>query len=262
MVVALAHQVRKSGSVTNFDAPASMAEITLATAHLLEDAAFLDDDGMRAPSTLPGWSRGHVLTHIARNADGLRNILTTASSGVVTPMYASNEARNADVEAGAGRPAAEILADLEKSSELFTAAYEAVGAEQWETPAYRTPDSDPLPARVLFGKRLGEVVVHHVDLDVDYTPAHWPETFTDTALAECPTRFGGREDFPPLRLHVEESDEWLGIRADGDDAAVVAFHGPQRALLAWIMGRASGDGLTVELAGGGRGPLPELPSWG
>src|SRR5256885_15091039 len=60
------------------------------------------------PSLLPGWTRGHVLTHVARNGDGLGNLLRWARTGTETPMYASREARRADIEAGAGRSAAEI----------------------------------------------------------------------------------------------------------------------------------------------------------
>ena len=33
--------------------------------------AGLADDDVRAPSLLPGWSVGHVLNHIARNADSV-----------------------------------------------------------------------------------------------------------------------------------------------------------------------------------------------
>lgn len=36
---------------------------------LLLRVAGLDDGAMRAPSRLPGWTVGHVLTHLARNAD-------------------------------------------------------------------------------------------------------------------------------------------------------------------------------------------------
>jgi maleylpyruvate isomerase len=34
-----------------------------------------------APSALPGWSRAHVLTHVARNADAMINLLTWARTG-------------------------------------------------------------------------------------------------------------------------------------------------------------------------------------
>ena len=46
-----------------------IAEVDRATARLLATARTLDDDAVRAPSPLPGWTRGHVLTHVARNAD-------------------------------------------------------------------------------------------------------------------------------------------------------------------------------------------------
>ena len=48
---------------------------------------------MAGPSLLPGWSRGHVLTHLARNADGAVNLLTWARTGVETPQYVSQEQR-------------------------------------------------------------------------------------------------------------------------------------------------------------------------
>ena len=68
------------------------AEIAAATARLLDSAHTLSDAEVRAPSGLPGWSRGHVLTHIARNADSLINLLTWAASGVVQlpPIFARN----------------------------------------------------------------------------------------------------------------------------------------------------------------------------
>ena len=41
------------------------------------------------PSLLPGWTRAHVLAHVAGNADALVNLLTWARTGEETPMYAS-----------------------------------------------------------------------------------------------------------------------------------------------------------------------------
>ena len=86
----------------------SMARIGEATDRLLASAAALTDASAGEPSLLPGWTRGHVLTHVARNGDGLGNLLRWARTGTETPMYASREARRADIEAGAGRSAAEI----------------------------------------------------------------------------------------------------------------------------------------------------------
>ena len=74
------------------------------TDRLLATADGLTDDEAAAPSRLPGWSRGHVLTHLARNADGFLNLLAWAASGDETPMYPSEEARDRGVEEGAGGP--------------------------------------------------------------------------------------------------------------------------------------------------------------
>jgi maleylpyruvate isomerase len=51
-----------------------LGRIQEATGRLLATAAALTDAQAREPSLLPGWTRGHVLTHIARNADGMVNL--------------------------------------------------------------------------------------------------------------------------------------------------------------------------------------------
>lgn len=83
-----------------------LAEITTATRTLLATAAKLDDDDVRAFSLLPGWTRGHVLTHVARNADGGTRLLTWARTGVESYEYPSLEARATEIEDGARHPAA------------------------------------------------------------------------------------------------------------------------------------------------------------
>jgi maleylpyruvate isomerase len=248
--------------VTDFDAAAVLDEINAATEHLLGSVAHLTDDDMTTPSLCAGWTRGHVLTHLARNADGLCNMLNTASTGEVTPMYESSEKRDADIEAGAGRSADEIRADVLDSANRFTVAFEAVRPDQWDTHVYRTPGAEPVDAVTIGDRRLGEVQIHHVDLGLDFTPAHWSDSFTDAQFTSTLARFTGRDDFPPLRLGVEEEDAWFAINAEPDAEDVIAVHGPKRALLAWLMGRASGDGLVATVPAGGRGPLPELPDWG
>lgn len=247
----------------SFDAPALLAQISEATGHLLTSAAELTDEELRGPSLCEGWTRGHVLAHLARNADGHANMLNTAASGKVTPMYESDEKRNADIEAGSSLSGAELLADLRESAGRYAEAYAAAdAAKAWGAPVYRTPGADPMAAFQTVGKRLAEILIHHVDLDADFTPAHWSDSFTDTTFADALARFADREDFPPLRLDVEEEDVVYGLRSEPGDPQVPTVRGPKRALLAWLMGRASGDGLVAVPPGGGREPLPKLPAWG
>jgi len=144
--------------------PLGLAEdVREATARLLVTAHELDDASVAAPSLLPGWTRAHVLTHIARNADGAVNLLSWARTGVETPQYASWEARVADIEAGAPRPAAELLEDLDAACERFTAAVDGMPAEAWSERVRWTSGAEAPAARVVWS-RLREVEIHHVDL--------------------------------------------------------------------------------------------------
>ncbi|MFD0885995.1 maleylpyruvate isomerase N-terminal domain-containing protein, partial [Streptosporangium algeriense] len=92
------------------------AELAASNDRLLATAAKLSDADVAGGSRLPGWSRGHVLTHLARNADSLVNLLAWARTGVETPQYPDPRRRDLDIEGGAGRPAREQLADLEGST--------------------------------------------------------------------------------------------------------------------------------------------------
>jgi maleylpyruvate isomerase len=87
---------------------------------LLENAAArLSPQQVRSPSLLPGWSRGHVLTHLSCNADALTNLLTWARTGVESRMYATPAEREEGIQAGAGRALPEQLADLAASGSPF-----------------------------------------------------------------------------------------------------------------------------------------------
>jgi len=95
------------------DIAASIAAVDDATTRLSAVVDTVRDggpDAFTAPSLLPEWSIGHIVTHLARNADGFRNLLIWARTGAETPMYPSEESRDRDIEAGARRSAAELAA--------------------------------------------------------------------------------------------------------------------------------------------------------
>ena len=74
-----------------------LAAVDYATTRLYEIVEQMDDVAVRRPSLLSGWTRGHVLTHLARNADALVNLLTWAKTGVEHQTYTSGSDRNADI---------------------------------------------------------------------------------------------------------------------------------------------------------------------
>jgi len=228
--------------------------ITAATSRLRESAAGLDDQQAREPSLLPGWSRGHLLTHIARNADSLRNLLIWARTGVETPQYRDVAERAEGIEAGAGRPATDLLADLDASAAALDAEAASLPPAAWSAEV-RGIRRAAHPAWYALWRRLTEVEIHHVDLGVGYGPADWPAEFAVYCLQRAAGDFAGR-DSPAVLLSC--SDVALDVRIGQAGAAPGAtISGPVRPMLAWLLGRGDGSQLTADPAG----RLPQVPPW-
>ncbi|MHB1536709.1 MAG: maleylpyruvate isomerase N-terminal domain-containing protein, partial [Acidimicrobiales bacterium] len=64
-----------------------------AQARLLAALRNLDDGQARLPSRLPGWSVGHVITHLARNADAHARRLAGALQGEDVAKYPGGSAQ-------------------------------------------------------------------------------------------------------------------------------------------------------------------------
>jgi maleylpyruvate isomerase len=214
-----------------------------------------DGQAQGHPSRLPGWSRAHVLVHLARNADGLRNLLLSARTGTPLRMYASPRTRIADIDAGVTRPAEVIVADALESSARFLVEARAMPPQAWETNvAFSSGQPDPqlVVAPRLLEMRLQEVALHHVDLGFDYEFDEVPERLL----------LGFLERF---RTHRQRQGVRLAIRLDGSDnpsttgdpadPAGPVVEGDAAALVAWLAGRSQ-LGVRCER------PLPELPSFG
>lgn len=192
-----------------------------ATERLLAAAAGLDNVTVAEPSRLPGWSRGHVLAHLSRNADAIGNVL----AGL--PMYASAEARDADIERDAHRTLAVQLADVRESAARFRERSE-LPADWSRTVTLRNGVTDTA-ARIPF-RRWVELELHHVDLGIGYELDDLSAEFTEREIAFLRERFSA-------------------------DPAVAGVTGPPAALVGWLSGRGDGEGLTVP----GGGALPTLP---
>lgn len=224
--------------------------VSAATEALVATAETLDDAALRSPSLCPGWTRGHVLAHVARNADALANLLNWANTGVETPMYPSGDARNAEIEAGAVRSAAELVDDLKVSAAGFAKSVSAMPEPGWERLVRTGPAGagPAIPARRIMWLRLREVEMHHVDLNAGFEPSAWPETFAERALRESLKACGRRDDIPPFTAVADGIHEHVG----GPDGATIT--GTPAAVFAWLSGRSSGSDLRID------GELPELPA--
>jgi maleylpyruvate isomerase len=158
-------------------------QIDHATQRLLDDARTIPEADLRAPSLLPSWTRAHVLAHVARGADAMRNLLIGARSGQDRAAYPSAQAREADIERGAAMSAKDLTADLADSAMALRTIVKQLPDEAWQV-RVRVLDSAPFPAAELLTRRLVEVELHHCDLAVRYSPADWPAAFATMELTE------------------------------------------------------------------------------
>lgn len=176
-----------------------------------------------APSRLPEWTVGHLLTHLARNADSMVRAVTGAERGAVAERYPGGPGtRDAEIAAGADRPAAALVTDVCDTAAAVDAAFAAT--TRWDG---RTREADgratvvdTLPAR-----RWREVLVHAVDLGLGAEPADWPSLFVRLELRTMEMRWRAAR---PLGL-------------TGLPAEALALDPPTR--LAWLYGRVDVDGL-------------------
>ena len=229
----------------------SLAWAADGAAHLRGLMTRMGDDAFAAPSALPGWSRAHVLTHLARSADGMVNLLTWARTGVRTPAYASLEQRSADIEAGAARKPAEIRDDVVTSSDRLAQVVRKMPREAWSARVTNVQGRE-IPASDIPWMRAREMWIHAVDLDVGASFADLPAPMLEELLTGVASMMGEKTDCPGLRLVAPER-AWT--TRDVPDPVTVT--GPASELVAWLLGRSTGRPLRC--IDGGK--LPALPRW-
>ena len=148
---------------------------------LADTVGVLDDGPAARPSLLPGWLVGHGPHHLARNADSYVRMLDGAAGGQALEQYAGgHEQRSADIDAGATRPAAEVVADLFAATHRLEAAFDRTTAATWgrhglirETPARAGPSPDPA------GRRWRSTTS---TWGLAYTAADWSEDYVAVEL--------------------------------------------------------------------------------
>ena len=166
------------------------------------------------PSLLPDWSVGHVLTHVARNADSHHNLLDGR------PQYPSVEFRNADIEAGARRSWDALVEDVAASAAALEKRWTIT--TDWTG---ITSGPKPRPRHLLPLLRQREVEVHRADLGLGYGFADMPGDYLrrDLRLMEMLWRARKPMGLTPL--------------------PEAALRLPPATRLAWMMGRTEIDGL-------------------
>jgi maleylpyruvate isomerase len=190
---------------------------------LLDDLDALTDEEARAASLLPGWSVGHVLTHLARNADSHVRALEGAMRDEVVERYPGGpDQRAAEIEAGSGRSAAELVDDVRTTANRLEATWLQLDEAAW-TREGSSGGREPIASLPFM--RWREVEVHRVDLGLGATPDDWPSGYVRRELRLAAMAWRARMPMGQTELPT----------------AALAMPPVRR--LAWFLGREQVDGL-------------------
>ena len=175
---------------------------------LLDAVAGLDDDGFAGPTHLPGWTRRHLVAHVAANADALGNLVRWAATGRRTPMYATPAERAAGIEGGTRMSADELRSWVRTSHEQLGLAMDLLTEAQWCRQVV-TAQGRNVPATEIPWLRAREVCVHAVDLALGIGFADLPTDFLDALVADILVKRGGA---PSVDGALPEIAAWLAGR--------------------------------------------------
>jgi len=203
------------------------------TRRLLADVAGLPDEALAAQTALPGWTRRYLLSHVAANADALRNLVHWARTGEERRMYASAAQRDADIAAGAELSAAELRAWLTSSARALAADLDALPADAWDAKVI-TAQGLTRSASEIPWMRDREVYIHAVDLAAGTTFADLPAGFLTALLDDVTVRRSAKGGGPALAIAATDSGDSWEVAGTG---APVPVSAPLADLAAYLTGR-------------------------
>jgi maleylpyruvate isomerase len=216
------------------------------TDRLFRALGTLLDADFGAPSRLPGWSRRHVVAHLARNAEALRRLLTWARTGTPTPMYADATQRIREIESSAQYDVGRLREELVDTAAALDRDVATMTKPQWQAEV-RSARGRVIPAAEVPWMRAREVWLHALDLDVGVDIAEVPAGLSYVLVDDVVEFFAAIPDAPAVRISC--GDRSWSIGTDGP-----LVRGEPSYIAAWLTGRSNGEGLSAD-------DLPELPPW-
>ncbi len=239
------------------DEDALVAAVRRRTNNVVDALRSLDEAGLLAPSTLPGWSRLTIACHLRYGASTLAEMTRATLAGETASYYPGGRAtqRPGTLEPGRGEDPSDVVASLASLSAALDQAWALLTPEQWATELVEpadNPDLGPLPLHRLMLSRLTEVEVHGSDLDLGL--ADWSAAFVTAALPFRVQRFTTRrtnhlpfDDVSGSWLLAADDGPRFLVSASGSSVAVsvngppphgaAVIEGASRDLLALLLGR-------------------------
>lgn len=211
----------------------------------------LTDEQWTGPSLLPGWTRAHVIAHLALNGEGFAGALEGLRDGSVVPIYPSDASRDIGIQTLAREPHRVIRERFFAATAHFRKVAASLRGRDWDGSVHRLPDGPTWPAVDLVGARQREVEIHLADLDAGYSHHDWPAAFCSQLLDQVS---GDHADSPDSESFAVRATDLGTVWPVG--AAEPEVEGTAADLGWWLVGRGRGEGLITD-----RDRLPELGPW-
>lgn len=219
----------------------------------------LDGESARAPSLLPGWSRGHLITHLARNADAQRGMLEGTLRGEVVQMYPGGaEQRQRDIDGGANRSVDELIADYRTSADRLERTWDLMDPVSWARSVHAR--SGIKPATSTIRVRWQELELHSVDLGLDRSAKDIDPRLIAVLLPDLMVGLPPRLTENPPTIIVEHPLLEGGaatLLGSLDERCTVS--GSPAAVLSWLLGRTF-DQSELKVSGS-VSTAPVLAAW-
>lgn len=210
------------------------------TAYFAQRLAALSDEDLSGPSLLDGWTRKHLVGHVAYNAAALCRILDWAATGVETPMYASTEQRAREIDEGATLSAGSLRNLFTHTAARLDEKWRTLPEAAWSAEV-RTAQGRMVPASETAWMRSREVWIHTVDLGNGGRFDEFPDVVLDSLLDDVVGMWRRRGDGAGLVLEVG-GRRLVVVQEDAPVTGVVV--GSLVSVVRWASGRGA-VGLTA-----------------
>jgi maleylpyruvate isomerase len=236
-----------------------LAALHAAAGAITTDVAKLTDEDVKAPSALPGWTRGHVLAHLAGIANAMARQLEYAARGETVELYDGGmDGRNRAIDMAAGHDAATHQADVAAAVARALHAFDTLPGVK-DSAANRTGWWAPIAYRggVVLDGGLAlwrELTIHNADLLTGRGPETWSREFCEHLFTflEPRVRPGDRLVLQPLGLPPV---------ALGSGHRSIVINGMLTDIAAWLAGREPTLGSLRASADADGTDLPDLLPW-
>lgn len=237
-----------TGTDSGWD-PGDLSGLDVSSQAFTRTVDALTAEELAGPSLLPGWTRAHVVAHVALNGLSLAGVINGLVHDNPVAMYESDEQRNADIEELASAEPSELRERHLVATTEFADAVAQMDERHWSGRIDRLPGGAAWPMVTVVPTRRRELEIHHADLGTSYTRADWPQDFVAELLDAATV---DQASAGPFRLRATDlGHDWFV----GDDRGPVVM-GTGADLGWWLTGRGNGDGLSCET-----GELPVLGPW-